>query len=67
MQIIKPYFVIETPICGEDILKHIEKAGRTAYKTEDKISSDSARKFVKKILDMGHESVIDTKLHSYIN
>ncbi|MFO0793398.1 MAG: FAD-dependent thymidylate synthase [Candidatus Brocadiaceae bacterium] len=59
MQIIKPYFIIETPINGENILKHIEKAGRTAYKTEDKITADSAKAFIKKILDMGHESVIE--------
>jgi len=59
MQIIEPYFIIETPIDGEYILKRVEKAGRTAYKTEDKITVDSAKKFVKKILDMGHESVIE--------
>ena len=59
MKIIKPSFIIETPIDGESILKLIEKAGRTAYKTEDKITADSAKTFVKKILDMGHESVIE--------
>ena len=59
MKIIKPYLIIETPIDGEYILKQIEKAGRTAYKTEDKITTDSAKKFVKKILDMGHKSVIE--------
>ena len=59
MKIIKPSFIIETPIDGENILKLIEKAGRTAYKTEDKITVDSAKTFVKKILDMGHESVIE--------
>lgn len=59
MKIISPFSIIETPIDGEYILKQIEKAGRTAYKTEDKITADSAKKFVKKILDMGHESVIE--------
>ena len=59
MKSIKPSFIIESDIDGEIILKHIEKAGRTAYKTEDKIIPDSARKFVEKILDMGHESVIE--------
>lgn len=59
MQIIKPSFIIETPIDGENILKQVEKAGRTAYKAEDKITADSAKKFVRKILDMGHESVIE--------
>jgi len=59
MQIIKPFFIIETPIDGENILKQVENAGRTAYKADDKITKDSAMKFVKKILDMGHESVIE--------
>ena len=59
MRIIRPYFIIETPIDGENILKLIEKAGRTAYKTEDKITADSGKTFIKKILDMGHESVIE--------
>jgi thymidylate synthase (FAD) len=59
MKVIKPFFIIETPINGEDFLKLIEKAGRTAYKTEDKITVDSAKTFVKNILDRGHESVIE--------
>lgn len=59
MKIIKPYFIIEDNINGEEILKKIEKAGKTAYKSEDNITSDSAKKFVKKIIDMGHESVIE--------
>jgi len=37
----------------------IERAGRTCYKSEDKITSDSAQKFVKAIIKRGHESVIE--------
>jgi thymidylate synthase (FAD) len=59
MRVIKPEFVIEDDINGEEILKKIEKAGRTCYKSEDKITADSAKKFIKKILAMGHESVIE--------
>lgn len=59
MKIIKPYFIIEDSIDGEKILKRIEKAGRTAYKSEHKITPDSAKKFVKMVLDLGHESVIE--------
>jgi len=44
---------------GEDVLKHIEAAGRTCYKSEDKITPDSAAKFVKMILKSGHESVVE--------
>lgn len=40
-------------------LETIELAGRTCYKSEDKITEDSAKKFVKNILKRGHESVIE--------
>ena len=40
-------------------LEIIEAAGRTCYKSEDKITDDSAQKFVKMILKRGHESVIE--------
>lgn len=59
MKIIRPHFIIEDSIDGEAILKRIEKAGRTAYKSEHKITPDSAKKFVKMILDLGHHSVIE--------
>ena len=41
MKTIKPYFVIETPINGEEILKHLERCGRTCYKSEGNIKEDS--------------------------
>lgn len=44
---------------GEYILKLIELAGRTCYKSEDHITVDSAKGFVKQILDSGHHSVIE--------
>lgn len=59
MRIIKASFQIEEEIDGIEILKRIEKAGRTCYKSEDKITSDSARKFVKDIIERGHETVIE--------
>lgn len=37
----------------------IERAGRTCYKSEDKITPDSASKFVKMIMAQGHYSVIE--------
>ncbi len=60
MKIIKQSATLEfiTP----DALKIIEKAGRTCYKSEDLITDESAEKFVKKILESGHESVIE---HAY--
>jgi thymidylate synthase (FAD) len=59
MKIIKPYFVIEDEIDGNKILKKIEKAGRTCYKSEDKITDESAKSFVAGILKSGHHSVIE--------
>ena len=47
MKIIKPYFVICSEINGEQILKDIEHIGRTAYKSEDKITKGSAKNFCK--------------------
>jgi thymidylate synthase (FAD) len=52
-------FLIEDDINGEEILKKIEKAGRTCYKSEDKITLDSAKEFIRKIMASGHESVIE--------
>ena len=40
-------------------LEIIERAGRTCYKSENRITEGSAAKFVKMILDLGHESVIE--------
>jgi len=61
MKLIKPNFEILTPIDGVQILKDIEIAGRTCYKSEDKITEDSAQQFVKMILGRAHESVIEHK------
>jgi thymidylate synthase (FAD) len=63
MKIIEPTFIIESSINGSEILKHIEKAGRTAYKSEDKITEDSSSKFVEMIMNREHLSVIE---HSFI-
>lgn len=59
MKLIKPSYEILTKIDGEKILKNIERAGRTCYKSEDRITKDSAKKFVVSILKSGHESVIE--------
>jgi thymidylate synthase (FAD) len=59
MKVIKPSYEILTPIDGEQILKHIELCGRVCYKSEDKITDDSARKFVANIIKREHESVLE--------
>lgn len=40
-------------------LQNIEYAGRTCYKSENKVTNDSAEKFIKMVLKRGHESVIE--------
>ncbi len=59
MKIISPSFAIEGDVNGEVILQHIERAGRTCYKSEDLITTDSAKKFVEGIIKRGHESVLE--------
>lgn len=59
MRIIKPKVEILTPIDGQAILKHIEQVGRVCYKSEDKITTDSAKMFVAGLIRKGHEAVIE--------
>lgn len=42
-----------------DPIKLIELAGKTCYKSEDKITEDSANKFVKMLTKSGHLSVLE--------
>ena len=37
----------------------IERVGRTCYKSEDKITDDSAAKFVGNLIKRGHEAMIE--------
>ena len=59
MKIINACYSIETPIDGTKILKRIEKAGRTCYKSEDRITEESAKVFIRKLIERGHESVLE--------
>ena len=61
MNLIKPsYEIIEQK--GYDlnsIYKHIELCGRTCYKSEDKITEDSAEGFVKRMIDSNHTAMLE--------
>jgi len=59
MKVIKPSFIFEDEVDGEKILKNLERYGRICYKSEDKITSDSAKRFVKNIIKRGHLSIIE--------
>jgi thymidylate synthase (FAD) len=41
------------------VMEHIERCGRICYKSEDKITDDSAERFVKNICINRHESVLE--------
>lgn len=60
MKLVKPYYEIleqESGISG--IFKAIERAGRLSYKSEDKITEDSAVPFVVKLIKSGHLSCLE--------
>ena len=46
-------------ITEENPLKRVEIAGRVCYKSEDKITEDSAIAFVKKLIKIGHTSPLE--------
>lgn len=61
MKIIKPSveFFGEVPTDYDNSLKFIEMAGRTCYKSEDKITEDSAKIFVKRLIKSGHLAMVE--------
>ena len=59
MRIIKAGFEIMDNLDGAAILKKIERCGRVCYKSEDRISEESAEQFVRGIIKSGHESVME--------
>ena len=59
MKIIKPSYEIMDPIDGQAILKKIELIARVSHKSEDRITETSAAPFVKKIIELHDESVLE--------
>lgn len=43
----------------EGVYKQIEIAGRTCYKSEDKITADSAKEFVDRMIKNGHTAMLE--------
>lgn len=56
--------LLEQPTTFNGMLKFIELAGRVCYKSEDKITVDSASKFVDGLIKSGHTSVLE---HGTVN
>jgi thymidylate synthase (FAD) len=60
MRLIKPSFEIIPQSPGLDgIYKIIELAGRTCYKSEAKITEDSAKEFVERMIKSGHGAMLE--------
>lgn len=59
MKIIEPSFEILLLANPDQILKHIERCARKCYQSEHRITEDSAPKFIRKLIDIGHESTIE--------
>lgn len=60
MRLIKPSFeILEQEPGIQGIYKQIERAGRTCYKSEDRITEDSAEKFVNMIKDRQHTAMLE--------
>ncbi len=60
MRVIDPDFEILDQYFKEGrLLEQIERCGRVCYKSEDRITKDSAIPFIKAIIKRGHESVLE--------
>ncbi|MBF0506512.1 MAG: FAD-dependent thymidylate synthase [Nitrospirae bacterium] len=59
MRIVEQSWQFEEDVNGAAILRKIEMAGRTCYKSEDRITEESASKFVAGVIKSGHHSVIE--------
>lgn len=60
MKLIKPSFKIWNQPAGlEGVYKQIEKVGRVCYKSEDKMTEDSAKSFVDRMIKSGHGAMLE--------
>lgn len=59
MRIIEPSIEILSDVDANKIMRNIEVCGRVCYKSENLINEESAKKFIKKIIISGHESVLE--------
>lgn len=60
MKLIKPSFEIKEQESGHaGLIKHIEWVGRHCYKSLDKITEDSAEKFVNMLVNRGHTAMVE--------
>ena len=58
MRIVEPWIKVEK-IDGTKIMKRIERACRTCYRSEGKITEDSYKNLINNCITRGHESVLE--------
>ena len=58
MKLIEPVVYVEN-YDAKKMLRHIERACRTCYRSEDKITEDSYKILLKNCLTRGHESILE--------
>lgn len=64
MKIVKPSFEILTPAAEIRLMcRKIEQIGRICYKSEDRITTDSSKAFVKMLIERGHEAMVEHSGH----
>ena len=58
MKIIEPYIIMEK-YDAKKIMKNLEKACRTCYRSEDKITDESYKTLLNNCINRGHESILE--------
>ena len=58
MKLVDPVIYIED-YDGKKIMKRIERACRTCYRSEDKINDESYKHLLKNCINRGHESILE--------
>ena len=43
----------------KSVMRHIERAGRVCYKSEDRITDESCEQFIANVIDRGHTAVLE--------
>lgn len=59
MRVIEARASLAREIDGTEIMRRLERAGRVCYKSEGAITEDSAEKFIRRLIERGHESVLE--------
>ena len=59
MKFVKPEVSCNYPENPISMLRRLERAGRISHKSEDNITEDSYKSFLKMLIKLGHESVLE--------